>query len=151
MVRLSKDPIAVAVVAIGCICDSSIRHRESYRLDNLRTARRIVAPQCSQFRSTLNLLLLEQAIKDPIAVARNKLAKPKCPSNMPPRLVALSKEPIAVGGFSMSNFSSDIGTDYMMTYLSPSNRRGSGKNPLPQCAFNMSMINVSAIHTVSRS
>lgn len=40
---------------------------------------------------------------------------------------------------------------YMLSLLSPSDSRGSGKNPLPQCAFEMSMFNVSAIHINSRS
>ena len=35
--------------------------------------------------------------------------------------------------------------------MSPSDRCGSGKNPLPQYAFKMSMFNVSAIHINSRS
>jgi hypothetical protein len=39
----------------------------------------------------------------------------------------------------------------MLSLLSPSDSRGSGKNPLPQCAFEMSMFNVSAIHINSRS
>ena len=33
----------------------------------------------------------------------------------------------------------------------PSNRRGDGKNPTPQCAFEMFLIKVSAIHNTSRS
>jgi hypothetical protein len=39
----------------------------------------------------------------------------------------------------------------MLVFMSPSDRCGSGKNPLPQCAFKVSMFNVSAIHINSRS
>ena len=38
-----------------------------------------------------------------------------------------------------------------LSLLSPSDRCGNGKNPFPQCAFEMSMFNVSAIHITSRS
>ena len=39
----------------------------------------------------------------------------------------------------------------ILVIMSPSDRCGSGKNPLPQCAFKVSMFNVSAIHINSRS
>ena len=39
----------------------------------------------------------------------------------------------------------------MLFSISPSDRCGSGKTPLPQCAFKVSMFNVSAIHINSRS